>query len=326
MPKKPNAGKGKLRRALNTHLKKQKVSDKARQKIATMDSKIKSVRSGKPGKGKKLALAAAAGVAEEGGVTVVTGTAGKRKRMPELPFAHSDAILLVGEGNFSFARSLIEQVGGNPLVATSLDTLTVLEEKYSDAADNVAAIESLEGTVHYGVDATRLGGYRALRRAGGYDKICFNFPHCGKGMKDRDRNVRANQELLGGFLKSAVGMLRGKGEIMVTLRSGEPYDSWQLRTIAKACGLAIKTTIPFLPEMYPNYTHRRTIGFDDSISTDHNEDILRSRCYTCIFTVGGAEGLVAAKSTKEKKEKKEGKRKSKGKGKADDDDDDSGSD
>ena len=70
---------------------------------------------------------------------------------------------------------------------------------------------------------------------------------------------------------------------MVTVRSGQPYDSWDIPGLARKAGLSLKTSVPFHPSMYPGYSHRRTIGFSNEISTTQNEDILRSACHTLVF-------------------------------------------
>lgn len=92
-----------------------------------------------------------------------------------------DVILLIGEGNFSFARSLCEnylEEGAENLTATCYDTENVLYEKYGDEAkDNVALVQEYGGTVLFEVDATNMPKDLKKNR---YTKIVFNFPHAGK--------------------------------------------------------------------------------------------------------------------------------------------------
>lgn len=92
-----------------------------------------------------------------------------------------DKILLVGEGNFSFARSLAEnylEEGAENLTATCYDTEKVLYEKYCDEAkDNVEFVREFGGTVLFEVDATDFSKEVKKNR---YTKIIFNFPHAGK--------------------------------------------------------------------------------------------------------------------------------------------------
>jgi 25S rRNA (uracil2634-N3)-methyltransferase len=92
-----------------------------------------------------------------------------------------DKILLVGEGNFSFARSLAEnylEEGAENLTATCYDTEKVLFEKYGDEAkDNVEFVREFGGTVLFEEDATDFSKEVKKNR---YTKIIFNFPHAGK--------------------------------------------------------------------------------------------------------------------------------------------------
>ena len=119
---------------------------------------------------------------------------------PTIPFSSSDRILLVGEGDFSFSRSLLETHGCASLIATSFDKQSALQSKYPQATSNVRALEEEEGCqVLFGVDATKLGrpgasdgGGKEVKR-GNFDRVIFNFPHVGGLTKDVNRQVRYNQ-------------------------------------------------------------------------------------------------------------------------------------
>lgn len=95
-----------------------------------------------------------------------------------------DKILLIGEGNFSFARSLCENYldeGAENLVATCFDSEKVLNEKYGDEAkDNIELVREYGGTVLFEVDGTDMPKEVKKSR---YTKIVFNFPHAGKYKK-----------------------------------------------------------------------------------------------------------------------------------------------
>ncbi|KAJ3212286.1 hypothetical protein HDU67_003915 [Dinochytrium kinnereticum] len=217
-------------------------------------------------------------------------------------FKESDSILLVGEGNFSFARSLCEIFGPKSIIATCYDSQDVLQEKYPESIENIKAILEMDGQVLYGIDATELTKHRPLKSKK-FSKIVFNFPHAGKGIKDQDRNIRTNQELCASFFHSAMLFLAPEGEILMTLRAGEPYDTWGVKGLAKSAGLASKTTTVFNPDDFPGYAHRRTIGFDDRVSADANEDILRSKCSTYVFvTTETADNILINSSRKQRDE------------------------
>lgn len=98
-------------------------------------------------------------------------------------FGEDDRILLIGEGNFSFARAIADHyMQSNPalITATCLDSESVLYEKYGDEAkDNIEALQDLGVTVLFEVDGTQLGKHKLIRK-NRYTKIIFNFPHAGK--------------------------------------------------------------------------------------------------------------------------------------------------
>jgi 25S rRNA (uracil2634-N3)-methyltransferase len=104
-------------------------------------------------------------------------TTPKHKR-PE--FTSSDKILLLGEGNFSFAKALSEnylEEGSEGMTATCFDSEEVLYTKYGDEAkDNLEYIRAMGATVLFDVDATHLP--KDVKKAK-YTKIVFNFPHAG---------------------------------------------------------------------------------------------------------------------------------------------------
>ncbi|KAI8914230.1 hypothetical protein EDD86DRAFT_231639 [Gorgonomyces haynaldii] len=191
----------------------------------------------------------------------------------------SENILFIGEGNFSFAWAVCEQLGtGEHLVCTCFDSEKVLKEKYEDAIGNIEQLQFMEAQILYGVDCTKLESFASLKRRR-FSKIIFNFPHVGKGIKDQDRNIRANQELIQGFFESAQLLLEEKGEIYVTLKSGEPYDSWNIKNIAKSCELRCTRSFFFEPSDYPGYQHRRTIGFSEGLSAADNSEISNSKTF-----------------------------------------------
>ncbi|OGM42423.1 hypothetical protein ABOM_008273 [Aspergillus bombycis] len=71
--------------------------------------------------------------------------AGKKnplRQRPIIPFRRNDRILLVGEGDFSFARSLVDQHCCKNVLATCYDSKEVLYSKYPQAEPNVRGILS----------------------------------------------------------------------------------------------------------------------------------------------------------------------------------------
>ncbi|PFH48391.1 hypothetical protein AMATHDRAFT_149970 [Amanita thiersii Skay4041] len=140
-----------------------------------------------------------------------------------IPFRSTDRVLLVGEGNFSFARALMqlyqdEAAGGNGgssrstfmpptnITATTYDSEVECCTKYPGAKDIIQEISAAGVEVLFDVDGTKLEKVHGLKGRK-WDKVVWNFPHAGKGITDQDRNIRSNQILLLGFLRSVAYVL-----------------------------------------------------------------------------------------------------------------------
>ncbi|KKY20515.1 putative protein of unknown function DUF2431 [Diplodia seriata] len=211
-----------------------------------------------------------------------------------IPFDPNERILIVGDGDFSFARSAVEHHGCADVLATAYDARDELLRKYPQAEANVAYIEGEGGSrVMCGVDATKLGTYREVKKGGlgeglveadgeggragggggggsGWDRIIFNFPHVGGKSKDVNRQVRYNQELLVSFFTAAAPLLSPlpapsspvspNPTIIVTLFEGEPYTLWNIRDLARHVGLKVQRSFKFHAAAYPGYRHARTLG------------------------------------------------------------------
>ncbi|KAJ3169142.1 hypothetical protein HDU88_000934 [Geranomyces variabilis] len=234
-------------------------------------------------------------------------------RPPVMPFVEWDTILFVGEGNFSFAHAVLEKLhGACEVTATAYDSEQVVGEKYPDAAAHIDAIRELGGDVQFGVDATALEKWKAGKPKQ-FSKIVFNFPHVGAGLKDKLRNIDANQSLIHAFLLSACTLLTPHptasppvpGEILITLKTGDPYDLWDVKAQARRTGvLACARSFEFVPSLYPEYSHRRTIGYAEGLSAEANEEIVRVPPRTWAFVVDL--GNTEAKDGKGKGKRKGG--------------------
>jgi 25S rRNA (uracil2634-N3)-methyltransferase len=106
-----------------------------------------------------------------------------------IPFKPTDKILLIGEGNFTFARALVthqQSSSSSPLqhlppqnvTATAYDTEEECYKKYVDAKEVVQVLREMGVQVVFGVDATKLEKCTALKGKR-YDKLVWNFPHAG---------------------------------------------------------------------------------------------------------------------------------------------------
>lgn len=201
-----------------------------------------------------------------------------------IPFNREDTLLLVGEGDFSFARSLVEQNLINPekLIASSYDSKDDLIAKYASAQENLDLLEQNGVALYHSIDATNMVEAFQIKKARKLPKlnhIMFNFPHTGRGMKDMDRNIRDHQILVLGFYKSASELLKECSSeleadmyllepphqsILLSVFEGEPYVLWGIKALARDVGWKVERSGRFDWEAFPGYHHRRTNSMRDT--------------------------------------------------------------
>ena len=109
-----------------------------------------------------------------------------QKEAVTIPFAPTDTILLIGEGNFSFAYALavnppsqLQYLPPQNITATAYDTEEECLAKYADAQEKIAVLKVKGVNIFFGVDATKLEKVSQLKGKR-WDKVVWNFPHEGK--------------------------------------------------------------------------------------------------------------------------------------------------
>lgn len=271
-------GKG-LKGALQHHIVKEKFQQE-RQKSLTLEkerreNKSKSIKGG--GKQKKQHQ--------------------PQQQRTFIPFDKKDTLLLVGEGDFSFACSIVRQALIDPanLIATSYDSKDELIEKYPTVEDNLKYLHDEGVQVIHDVDATNMvhsfklptnakkGSAKLFTPHKKLNYIMFNFPHTGRGMKDMDRNVRDHQKLVLGYFKSAKLLLslvnddtknalggyedvqpNNNQKIILSLFEGEPYISWGVKALARSEDYQVERSGAFNWGAFEGYHHKRTNGIRDT--------------------------------------------------------------
>ncbi|AMD20531.1 HDL213Wp [Eremothecium sinecaudum] len=224
-----------------------------------------------------------------------------------IPFDKDSTLLLIGEGDFSYARSIIEEEYIMPenLIVTSFEKdLEQLVNKYPTTGDdNYKFLLSVGTKVFFNVDATNLIKSLNLSERTPWAKllgrewdlkplnnIMFNFPHGGYKIKDQLRNIMMHQNLVFKYFINCQQLLslvnksvsaksnrcmagydlereserRTARNIILALFSGEPYDSWEIKRLARKAGLRLERSNKFEWENYPRYHHRRTNGENDT--------------------------------------------------------------
>ena len=177
-------------------------------------------------------------------------------------------VLLLGEGDFSFTRSLELYFGScsKPrLISTSFDSGEDVVKKYKDAnvwLDKWRQDASGSGTVQalHGVDATK-DILAQLGPTADYCKcstVIFNFPHLGvedaklHGVMVAHVMMRARELLLG-----SGGA--GKGFFILALADAQA-ERWKVNDMAIRNNMPLFRQFAFRPKDWPGYKIRRHIN------------------------------------------------------------------
>ncbi|KAL4554659.1 hypothetical protein LXL04_037258 [Taraxacum kok-saghyz] len=176
-------------------------------------------------------------------------------------YSSNHQILLVGEGDFSFALSLATSFGSaSNIVATSLDSYDILIKKYKRAKTNLKILDNFGAQLLHGVDSTRMKLHPDLRMRK-FDRIVYNFPHAGFVGQESDRLViMMHRSLVRGFLRNASAMLRVNGEVHVSHKTKCPFYCWNIEELATQSCLKSLECVNFKIKDYPGYNNKRGDG------------------------------------------------------------------
>lgn len=168
--------------------------------------------------------------------------------------------LLVGEGNFSFTKSLIKDHFINPYLLTSTSYETEIElNEY--ARFNQRELNILGSKTYNGIDATKL---EKAFHFGGFNNIVFNFPNVASRTPKYGRNP--NFIMLRKFMNSASLILPQKGKVIITLPDSSHYEgAFSPIESAGYARLTFLTTAPFSYNSFPTYLHENTQNNNSSL-------------------------------------------------------------
>ncbi|KAJ8673378.1 hypothetical protein QAD02_004640 [Eretmocerus hayati] len=169
-------------------------------------------------------------------------------------FGSNAKVLLVGEGNFSFAATLVKHNLNIALVATCYDN-NIKET----AKQNVEILKNHGAQVILGVDATQLENHDTLKSEH-FDTVVFNFPHVGGKMR-----IEKNRELIKRFFISVRKVIQRNGQVLMSLCNGQGgtladecqrtwNDSWQITEMAAHGDFIVSAVEPFDSTLFDTYT------------------------------------------------------------------------
>lgn len=185
----------------------------------------------------------------------------------------SSGVLLVGEGDFSFALALLDH-HKQKIVATGLDSLEAVVAKYCDASSNLRKLRKRNVDCHHNIDATKLDEYEMLGR---FDHVVFTHPHLGT------EDCRAHFSLLAHFFACCKSRLaESGGAVHVTLASDQS-KYWRIVEAAKRHEWQLVRETEFFDKAFAGYTRRRShIGKSFRVRTSKTS-------HTLTFTSGNVD-------------------------------------
>jgi len=184
------------------------------------------------------------------------------------PWQNLQNTLFLGEGNLSFAKSLLFlPCGITTMTATTFEKFAELSE---EAKDNAVILHCHGAKVMHDADATNLN--KSIRKRK-YDTMVFQFPNVGS--RDPKHGQNPNHIMIRRFLKNAREHLSPDGKILITAVDTPYYDGiFRFEDAARFAGYKITGIYPFDPSMFRGYSHTNTLD-DESAIKDHGRFLTR---------------------------------------------------
>lgn len=165
----------------------------------------------------------------------------------------SGRCLLVGEGNLSFAKSLLnfQKISPLKLVATTFERPTNLPD---EVISNAKYLYDRGASVLHGVNACRLD---AALKEHKFSTIVFQFPHTGRRRPVEGKNP--NYVLVRDFLYSSQGHLLRSGVVCISAVDSPHYQgAFQFDKAAASAGYHPPLIYKFEPKRFKGYVHTMT--------------------------------------------------------------------
>ena len=158
----------------------------------------------------------------------------------------SEVLLIVGDGDFSFSRSVATQLrNGHNVIASTWETEEDLIKSYANAKGNVTSLVARGANIEYQVDATNMHKNRRLLsivRGRSPDVIVFNMPYVRfKQSENFPSTHPRHRDLIRQFLRSARLMKGFRGRVHITQRTDKVgVDHLGMPKIAREEGFELK--------------------------------------------------------------------------------------